>query len=118
MPGIPRHFLCWGQIAVMLLAAVVTAGAAQPQGATVIALSGGRFGDVAFPHRRHQDTITECAVCHRLFPQNPGSIDRLKQDGNLGPRDVMNRLCLNCHRAAKRRGEASGPTSCTACHKR
>jgi hypothetical protein len=88
----------------------------QDMGAEHITLDGGRTGSVPFPHRIHQDSSGNCEQCHEMFPQQQGSIDQLKKEGNLKKKQVMNQLCTKCHRQKKREGVKSGPTSCTGCH--
>ena len=78
-------------------------------------IDGGRFGSVPVPHRVHQETLKDCNLCHRLFPQISGSILRLKKSGKLEKRQVMNQ-CTDCHQDRKRKGEKAGPTSCSGCH--
>ena len=108
--------ILWTAAVMCLFIAAAVNAAAPGEGAAELELEGGRFGDVPFPHRQHQDTLTDCTVCHEWFPQSKGSIEKLKSEGTLKPRDVMNKLCLKCHRDLKRQGKASGPTSCTTCH--
>ena len=92
--------------------------AAEPdKGAEQLVIEGGRQGPVPFPHHRHQAALTDCNVCHEVFPQQSGSIDRLKADGTLKAKsDVMNKLCIKCHRAKRNAGEKSGPVTCSQCH--
>lgn len=102
----------------LLIPALIPAlpAAEQTKGAAEMVLSGGSRGAVPFPHRRHQETAKDCAVCHALFPQEKGIIDKLKEDGRLRKKTVMNKLCTKCHRERKRNGEKSGPTVCKECH--
>ena len=89
--------------------------AAQDRGAKEILLSGGKKGDVSFPHSIHQATPVNCDKCHNLFPQKAGSIEKLKANKKLETKQVM-RQCRNCHKAKKKTGEKTGPTGCKACH--
>ncbi len=89
--------------------------AAQDRGTKEIILSGGKKGDVPFPHRIHQVVLKDCAKCHNLFPQASGSIEKLKANKKLKAKQVM-KECKNCHKAKKRAGEKTGPTGCKACH--
>jgi len=73
-------------------------------------------GNVYFPHHMHQDNIKDCNVCHNLFPQQAGVIQDLKNLEKLKKKQVMNKKCLKCHRAKKKAGEKTGPTSCSKCH--
>jgi hypothetical protein len=92
---------------------------AENRGVAELEINGGSKGMVAFPHHRHQDTLGECSVCHDVFPQKIGGIDELKAQGRLKGKDVMNKLCIKCHKDRKRAGESYGPTgSCNDCHSR
>jgi hypothetical protein len=112
----------------LLIAVVLTATAAvglAPQvlgaksmGAREIKLAGGSRGDVPFPHFGHQNRLGDCNVCHDLFPQTKGSIEKLKAQGKLKSKQVMNKHCIKCHKAEKKAGNASGPTTCAKCHVR
>jgi hypothetical protein len=90
--------------------------AVENQGAEKIELDGGKRGNVLFPHRQHQKNLGDCQICHSVFPQEPGAIEKLKTQGTLKKRYVMNKLCTKCHRAKKKAGQPSGPTSCAKCH--
>lgn len=85
-------------------------------GAEHIVLEGGNTGDVPFPHRRHQERIDDCSICHELFDQEAGSIERLIANDMLKVKQVMNTQCLKCHREMKKAGNASGPLTCATCH--
>ncbi len=94
-----------------------TTWAVMNKGAADITLNGGSTGNVAFPHHVHQQALDQnCATCHDLFPQQSGAIDDLKNKGELKKQQVMNKLCLKCHREKKRAGEKTGPVSCKKCH--
>jgi hypothetical protein len=91
--------------------------AVENKGAEEIQLNGGSRGIVPFPHHRHQKRIGDCAVCHDLFPQQSGAIESRKARQQLGPKEVMNQLCIKCHRAQKAAGKAQyGPITCSQCH--
>lgn len=99
--------------------ALFTIGGAVAQGdkgAPKINLDGGSRGMVPFPHNQHQTTLKDCQVCHTLFPQEQGGIKRLKKEGKLIQKQVMNKHCIKCHKSTKRRGDKSGPTKCGECH--
>jgi hypothetical protein len=91
---------------------------AQNMGAKEIKLAGGSRGEVPFPHLNHQNKLGDCNVCHTLFPQAKGSIEKLKAEGKLKAKQVMNKHCIKCHKAEKRAGNAAGPTTCAKCHLR
>jgi hypothetical protein len=90
--------------------------ATENQGAENIELDGGTKGKVAFPHRQHQKNLGDCQICHSIFPQEPGVIRKLKAQGTLKKKHVMNKLCTKCHKEKKKAGQPSGPTTCTKCH--
>lgn len=96
--------------------AIPLAAAITNKGADQIELNGGTSGSVAFPHHRHQTDLGDCNLCHEVFPQTPGAIDALKAQGALKPKHVMNKMCIKCHRAEKKAGNPSGPTTCSKCH--
>jgi len=95
---------------------LAASSAAENTGAEKIELYGGKSGKVPFPHRRHQEKLVDCNICHAVFPQQPGSIEKFKTDGKLKQKYVMNKLCTTCHRERKKAGEPSGPTTCSTCH--
>ena len=101
-----------------MIAGVMTANsmATQNKGAENIKINGGKRGNVPFPHRQHQARLSDCQICHTVFPQKAGSIAELKAEGKLKKKYVMNKLCTKCHKEKKRAGQKSGPTSCTKCH--
>lgn len=114
--------LLLGVMGAILLAAFFTSASETKQalnkGAEEMVLNGGKQGQVSFPHRLHQTKLEDCRACHDLFPQEKGSIDKLKTEGSLKSKQVMNTLCIKCHRAEKRAGNASGPTICSKCHQK
>ena len=108
-------------IGLALLFLVAVLNAATPgetdNGAEEIMINAGSKGSVFFPHREHQKTAAiACQVCHELFPKEPGSISRLKGEETLKPRQIMNNLCISCHRKTAAAGKPSGPRSCNICH--
>jgi hypothetical protein len=90
--------------------------ATENQGAENITLDGGSRGNVSFPHRQHQKNLVDCQICHSLFPQEAGAIEKLKAQGALENKYVMNKHCTKCHREKKKAGQPSGPTTCAKCH--
>ncbi|MDD2604523.1 MAG: cytochrome c3 family protein [Desulfobacterales bacterium] len=106
----------------LILAMAVTGGLSAAEGgngADAMVLDGGSRGPVPFGHHRHQTALGDCNLCHAVFPREAGSIQRLKADGSLKARsDVMNKLCIQCHRAKKTAGVATGPLTCAQCHQR
>jgi len=88
---------------------------AQNKGAGQIILFGGATGNVTFKHQLHQDSLGDCNLCHNLFPQTPGIVKKLKEDGKLANKKVMNQ-CTKCHREKINAGSKSGPVTCKGCH--
>jgi len=89
----------------------------QNKGAATIVLQGGSSGNVSFPHHRHQNALGDCNVCHALFPQSVGSTEKLKAEGKLKKKEVMEQ-CQTCHRQKADKGGRTGPTSCKGCHQK
>ena len=79
-------------------------------------LFGGDRGKVPFPHRQHQKKLGGCNDCHSIFPRANGAIEDMKKKGNLKSKEIMNTLCIKCHRAEKKAGNKSGPLTCSKCH--
>jgi len=88
---------------------------AQNKGAKDITIQGGVTGNVPFKHHLHQNSLKDCNVCHNLFPQTPGIILKLKSEGKLESKKVMNQ-CQKCHREKINAGVKSGPVTCKSCH--
>ncbi|MGA2150873.1 MAG: cytochrome c7 [Geobacteraceae bacterium] len=61
-------------------------------------------GDVTFPHKKHQDALKDCKVCHEKEPA--GKIEGFGKDW-------AHKTCKGCH-AEKN----IGPTKCGECHKK
>jgi hypothetical protein len=92
------------------------ATAMQDKGAPQITIDGGERGAVNFPHHLHQDKLGDCNTCHSYFPQEPHAIEKLKEEGKLVRKQIMNKLCIKCHKARKQAGEVAGPVTCSKCH--
>jgi hypothetical protein len=88
---------------------------AQNKGAGQIILSGGNAGNVTFKHQLHQDSLGDCNLCHNLFPQIPGIVQKHKEEGKLENKKVMNQ-CQKCHREKTNAGLKTGPVTCKGCH--
>ena len=86
-------------------------------GAESMVLDGGRQGEVAFPHGRHQVILVDCMPCHGLFPKEAQVLDKMKTEGKLKKKDAMN-MCKKCHKDLAKKGQAAGPTTCKGCHKK
>lgn len=110
------HMLAVAVVLILMAVSAWTAFAVQNGGAEQISLEGGSRGVVPFPHHQHQNTLQDCDVCHSLFPQEQGGIERLKAEGKLVKKQVMNKHCIKCHKTLKRQGGPSGPTTCSKCH--
>ena len=109
-----------GVLALVGLAVVGLAGAytiqTEDKGAPQLTLAGGNSGPVPFPHQAHQEALGDCRICHELFPQEAGAIERLKAAGELKQKQIMNKHCTKCHRQYKKDGKKTGPTTCKSCH--
>jgi hypothetical protein len=102
---------------IILVAFISTIGfAMENKGAEKIQIDGGSRGAIPFPHRSHQDSLGDCNICHTMFPQEPQSLAKLKENGQMKPKNVMNKLCIKCHKAEKKAGNKAGPTTCSKCH--
>lgn len=99
-------------------APAISANVEENRGDPEIVISGGKRGDVYFPHQQHQQNLVDCNICHAVFPKEKGAIDKLKAMGELQPKQVMNKQCTKCHKEKKQAGEKAGPTTCTSCHKK
>lgn len=108
-------FICLSVFAIVLS---VDAAAKTNKGAEQITLDGGNRGVIPFPHKAHQDRLKDCMTCHMLFGQQKQAIVKAKADGRLAKKQVMNKLCIQCHRTEKKAGRPTGPTACAKCHQR
>jgi hypothetical protein len=88
---------------------------AQNKGAKEITIPGGTTGNVPFKHHLHQNSVKDCNLCHNLFPQTPGVVQKLKNEGKLESKKVMNH-CQKCHREKVNAGLKAGPVTCKGCH--
>jgi flavoprotein len=60
-------------------------------------------GDVTFPHKKHQELLKDCKICHE---KGPGKIEGLAKDW-------AHKTCKGCHA-----DKGAGPTKCGDCHKK
>jgi len=60
-------------------------------------------GDVTFPHKKHQEMLKGCTICH---PKEPGKIEGFGKE-------FAHKTCKGCHA-----DESVGPTKCSECHKK
>ena len=112
-----RLKVMWLVIAGMVLIGAISF-AQLNKGAENMELFGGKKGKVPFPHQKHQEQLKDCKICHDVFEQSAGSIEKLKAEGKLKKKQVMNKKCIKCHREKKNAGEKTGPTSCSKCHQK
>ena len=105
-----------GILAFVTASVALSAAPAENKGAAEIKLAGGETGTVTFPHHRHQEKLNDCDICHSFYPQKAGVIEELKAQGKFKKKQVMNKLCLKCHKQKKQEGIMAGPTTCTKCH--
>ena len=103
---------------ISVLIVVSAAAAVENKGPERITLDGGSRGVVPFPHRLHQSKLNDCGTCHSLFPQKPHAIEELIKAHKLAPKQVMNKLCIKCHKAERRAGHKAGPVTCSKCHQK
>ena len=89
-----------GMVMLLLIALMLVTGGAvalcvaeQNKGAQEIELAAGKRGNVPFPHRRHQEKLVDCNICHTVFEQKAGSIEELKAQGKLKPKHAS--LCVS-----------------------
>ena len=97
---------------------------------------------VNFPHKKHAvDKKIACTQCHHVFKDGKNTWkqgDEVKKcdachsepkkpkDLKVSKAEKMKRFhytaihanCKNCHRAMKKKKEATGPTKCNGCHKK
>jgi hypothetical protein len=89
---------------------------AQNKGAKEIIIPGSTTtGSVPFKHHLHQDALGDCNLCHNLFPQTPAIVQKLKDEGKLERKKLMNQ-CQKCHREKTNAGLKAGPVTCKGCH--
>jgi hypothetical protein len=83
----------------LTLFGAVTALAAGPESIALPA----KMGTVTFPHKKHQEMLKDCKICHE---KGPGKIEGLGKDW-------AHKTCKGCHEEKK-----AGPTKCGECHKK
>ncbi|HKZ16742.1 MAG TPA: cytochrome c7 [Geobacteraceae bacterium] len=62
-----------------------------------------KMGDVQFNHKKHQEMLKNCKLCHT---KAPGKIEGFSKD-------VAHKMCIDCHKS-----KGKGPVSCKDCHKK
>ncbi|MBF0234906.1 MAG: cytochrome c3 family protein [Desulfamplus sp.] len=100
----------------ILAAALVIAAENENRGGEILKVDGGSKGEVTFPHKEHQDNLKDCKLCHDTFPQKLGVIKEMKDKKELKRKQVMNDVCLKCHKDYKKANKAYGPINCNGCH--
>ncbi len=85
--------------AALTLFCAATALAAGPESIALPA----KMGTVTFPHKKHQEMLKDCKICHE---KGPGKIEGLGKDW-------AHKTCKGCHETKK-----AGPTKCGECHKK
>jgi cytochrome c553 len=87
-----------------IIYAVVAAiiGASGAMAADVITMEA-KNGNVAFPHKKHQEVLKDCKACHE---KGMGKIEGFGKEW-------AHKTCKGCHEVKKQ-----GPTKCGDCHKK
>ena len=111
-----RHIVMITLVTTLIVSLSMATTHAANRGPDRIDIFGGRSGNVPFPHAQHQDRIKDCNVCHSVFPQETAAIKKMKEEGMLKPKKVMNLQCIKCHKAEKKTGKPHGPVTCKTCH--
>lgn len=96
------------KVAISLIALVAFAGTAFAAPPADVVIKNSVKGNVAFPHKKHDDLglLKDCKVCHA--EATGGKI------ASLG-KDKGHANCLACH---KEKGNGKAPTKCGDCHKK
>ncbi len=81
---------------------IFSAGLALAAGPETISLPA-KMGNVSFNHKKHQDMLKDCKICHE---KGPGKIEGFGKD-------MTHKTCKGCHEEKKQ-----GPTKCGECHKK
>ncbi len=87
---------------IIVAVSLVLFGAASVMAADVMTLTA-KNGNVTFDHKKHQELLKDCKVCHE---KGPGKIEGFGKDW-------AHKTCKGCH-AEKN----AGPTKCGECHKK
>lgn len=103
-------------IAAIMLFSTALVVSAENRGGEVLKIDGASKGEVTFPHKEHQDNLKDCKICHATFPQEAGVIKKMKDNKELKRKQVMNEVCLKCHKEYKSEGKEHGPINCNGCH--
>ena len=87
----------------LIAAVALTAFAASAAMAADVMTFPAKMGTVTFPHKKHQEMLKDCKICHA---KGPGKIEGFGKD-------FAHKTCKGCHAEKKQ-----GPTNCSGCHKK
>ena len=79
-------------------------------------------GDVAFPHKAHQDLGYACMTCHHYLENEADTPDQKchechTADSEVTAKDAFHKNCRDCHKDYKKEHkDSAAPTSCSKCH--
>lgn len=79
-------------------------------------------GDVAFPHKAHQDAGYTCKTCHHTLENDTDTPEQKchdchTADSEVTAKDAFHKACRDCHKDYKKEHkDSAAPTSCTKCH--
>lgn len=82
-----------------------------------------------FTHDAHMER-EECTACHHRYENGENVVEDDELDGgdamrcatchnskaSIGRIQAFHRQCIRCHRAGKKKNEATGPVTCGTCH--
>ena len=88
------------KIAIAMVAVIAFAGVAFAADVMEFPAS---MGKVTFNHKKHQETLKDCKLCHE---KGPGKIEGFGKD-------FAHKTCKGCHEENK-----AGTTKCGDCHKK
>ncbi len=76
---------------------------------------------VTFPHRKHQEMLKDCKICHHKAKEGeqPKSCAECHGKVKEAPKfkKAMHKKCRDCHKKEKAAGK-NPPTKCNQCHKK
>lgn len=72
----------------------------QNEGSETIEIESGWQKARGIPSLEASKRTGKCEVCHKLYPEESGSITKYKGSGKLQPKEAMNH-CRDCHREEK-----------------
>jgi hypothetical protein len=119
-----RGLISMGILAGFLLSVLMVSGVFAQQKAKDEYSLKVSYGDVKFTHKKHADSIKDCARCHHKIDgklQDPvkacKSCHKAKAEGKApSSKDAYHKDCKGCHEEAAKAKKAAGPTACTKCH--